>query len=153
MGKTKSYKREISVTNTARASFRALTLEFDKWWTAGSCPISETGDILTFRFDPTYWTMRVTTLIPDQCVELECIKAHHTHIGLPDSILTEWEGTTLRWEINQHMDHTNIAFVHDGLVPSLKCFKICEAGWDYFFVKRLKSYLDHDSSSAGNQSM
>jgi hypothetical protein len=145
--KANSYTREILVSNTPSAAYRALTTEFDKWWTASSTPNTEVGDTVTFRFDPTYWTMRVTKLTTNQNVELKCIEAHHIHEGLPESILKEWEGTILRWTIQPYRDHTKILFVHEGLVPSLDCYEICEQGWDYFFVDSLKNYLDHGDAA------
>jgi uncharacterized protein YndB with AHSA1/START domain len=136
-----SYTREIIISNTPSAAYRALTSEFDKWWTAGSRPVTEVGDEITFRFDTTYWTMRVIKLRPNEDIEFECIEAHHFHKGLPASILKEWEGTKLKWKIEQHGDNTIISFVHEGLNPSLYCYDICERGWDHYFVKSLKNYL------------
>ena len=136
------YTREIVVSNTASAAFRALTTEFDKWWTASSAPIADVGDLVTFRFDPTYWTMRVTKLSENQCVELQCVEAQHIHDGLPASILKEWEGTVLRWDIEPEVKLTRIHFLHKGLVPSLNCYEVCEQGWDHFFISSLKRHLD-----------
>ncbi len=138
----KSYTHEITVSNTPGAAYRALTSEFDRWWASSSGSLTA-SNTMTIRFDPTYWTMRATNLVPDECVELECIEAHHIHEGLPESILKEWEGTTLRWQIQQEGEHTKIMFTHDGLIPSLGCYDVCEAGWDHFFVNSLKSYLDN----------
>ncbi len=76
-------------------------------------------------------------------MELECIEAHHIHEGLPESILNEWEGTKLIWQIQQEGENTKIMFTHDGLIPSLDCYDVCEAGWDHFFVNSLKGYLDN----------
>lgn len=142
----KSYQREITVKNTPGAAFLALTMEFDKWWMVGSKPVNRVGDELTFRFDTTYWTMRVIGLIPDKSVEFECIEAHHFHEGLPESILKEWEGTKLKWQIEEVGDKAKILFVHEGLIPSLNCYNICETGWDHYFVNSLKEYLDIDIS-------
>jgi len=153
MGETmivNSYTREINVLNTPNAAYRALTSEFDKWWTPSNRPITTVGDIVTFRFDSTYWTMRAISLVPDECVELECIEAHHIHEGLPTSILNEWEGTKLKWKIQQKSERTKITLVHDGLVPSLGCYSICEEGWDHFFVNSLRNYLDKDEGNPGN---
>jgi len=137
-----NYTREIIVSNTPGAAYRAMTSEFDKWWTAGSTPVTAVGDMVTFRFDPTYWTMRAIKLIPDQTVELECVEAHHIHEGLSETIRKEWEGTTLKWEIQSQGENTKITFVHEGLVSSLDCYEICEMGWDHYFVNSLKNYLD-----------
>jgi len=144
-----SYTREIIVSNTPSAAYRALTSEFNKWWTDSSDPVTAEGDTVMFRFDPTYWTMRATKLMPDINVELECIEAHHIHEGLPASIRKEWEGTKLKWNIQQQEDNTKISFVHEGLVPSLDCYEICEMGWDHFFVNSLKNYLDGGEGDPG----
>ena len=142
-----SYTREIIVSTTPSAAYRALTNGFDKWWTTSCNPISEPGDRITFRFGSTYWVMRANSLVPDNFVELECLEAHHVHEGLPLSILNEWEGTRLRWQIQKHGEKTKIIFVHAGLVPSLDCYEVCEQGWDNFFVSSLKQYLDTGEGS------
>jgi hypothetical protein len=139
---TTSYTREIIVSSTPGAVYKALTTGFDKWWTTSCNSISKTGDKITFRFGPTYWVMRASNLVPDTFIELECIEAHHVHDGLPSSILDEWEGTKLKWEIQKQEEKTKIVLVHEGLRPSLECFEVCEQGWDYFFVNSLKQYLD-----------
>ena len=137
-----SYTREIVVSNTPTAAYQALTAEFDKWWTTSCNPISSVGDTTTFRFGPTYWVMRANNLVPDNCIELECIEAHHLHDGLSSAILNEWEGTKLKWEILELGEITKIRLVHEGLLPSLNCYEICKEGWDYYFVNSLKKYLD-----------
>jgi len=146
---TNSYAQKIIVSTTPDAAYRALTSEFDMWWTESSGPINAVGDKVTFRFDPTYWTMCATKLVPNTSVELECIEAHHIHKGLPDSIRREWEGTKLKWRIQRHGDNTKISFVHEGLIPSLNCYEICEMGWDHFFVNSLKKYLDSGKGTPG----
>lgn len=107
-----NHTREIVVSNSPGAAYQALTVDFDKWWTTGCNPVSEIGDTVTFRFGPTYWLMRANNLVPDTSVELECIEAHHVHEGMSSSILNEWKGTKLKWEIRKHNGKTRIALVH-----------------------------------------
>lgn len=137
-----NYTREIIVSNMPKAAYQALTTGFDKWWTTDCTPISVVGDKITVRFGTTYWVMRANNLVPDSFVELECIEAHHMHEGLPSSILDEWQGTKLKWDILKYGDKTKIVIVHEGLIPSLNCYEVCEQGWDYYFVKSLRQYLD-----------
>lgn len=141
-----SYTRDIVVSGSPGAAYKALTSEFYKWWTLDADSISAVGDTITFKFDATYWAMRANTLSPNY-IELECIDAHHIHKGLPSSILKEWEGTKLKWEIQELDGSTKISLTHEGLIPSLDCFEICTEGWDYFFVNSLKSYLDEGEGS------
>lgn len=142
-----NYTSEITVTNTPEAAYQALTNGFDKWWTTACNLVSETGEEITFRFGPTYWVMRANNLVPDKFVELECIEANHVHDGLPSSIRNEWKGTKLKWEIQKQEEKTKIVLVHEGLMPLLECYDVCEQGWDYFFVNSLKQYLDTGKGS------
>jgi len=137
-----NYTHEIAVSSTPSETYQALTTGFDKWWTTSCNAIYEIGEKITFRFGASYWVMQVTKLIPNRLVEFACIEAHHEHDGLPSSIINEWQGTKLQWEINMQDDKTNIVFVHEGLVPSLDCFEVCEKGWDYYFANSLKQYLE-----------
>ena len=141
-----SYQRDIVVSNTPAEAFRALTTDYDKWWTPGSIPIRKTGDIVTFRFGETYWKVKVVKLNPNRSVELECIEANHVDDKSPETIRKEWEGTVLKWTIEKENDKTRISFVHEGLLPSLNCYDICELGWDHYFVKGLKEYLDRKAT-------
>jgi len=142
-----NYTHEIIVSNTPEKTFIALTAGFNKWWTTDCNFISKVRDKITFKFGTSYWVMLAINLIPKRLVELECIEAHHVHDGLPSSILNEWKGSKLIWEIHRQEDKTKIVFTHEGLVPSLECYKICEQGWDYFFVNSLQQYLDTGEGS------
>jgi hypothetical protein len=142
MKKNESYKRQIEVKADPKFVFRALTKEIGSWWTPSDKEISAVNDVVTFRFAPTYWTMRVEQYVQDQLLILECIEANHEDKKLPASIREEWLGTKLNWQLEKARDKTKITFIHDGLVPQLECFEICEAGWDYFFVNSLKSYIE-----------
>ena len=143
---SQSYHREILVSNTPAKAYQALTGGFDKWWTPSSTPIGKPGDVVTFSFGETYWKMRVSNLEPDTSVELECVEANHVDERSPASIRREWEGSALKWNIAKEGERTRISFVHEGLVPSLDCYEICELGWDHYFGKVLKEYLDGESA-------
>lgn len=143
----KNYTCEIVVTCTPDEAYKALTTGFNKWWTTDCNPVADTGDKITFKFGPSYWVMRANKLVPGKLVELECIEAHHVHDGLPSTILNEWEGTKLIWDILKQEEKTTIVLTHEGLIPSLECYEICEQGWDYFFVSSLKKYLDAGEGS------
>lgn len=134
------YCRDIVVSCSAYAAYRAVTCEYDKWWTPDAGSVFSVGDTIKFVFDSTYWLMRANALAPDY-IELECIEACHVHPGLPESIRKEWEGTKLKWKIQEQNGRTKITLKHEGLVPALECFEICKQGWDFFFVSSLEKYL------------
>lgn len=83
-----NYTQNIVVSCSPDAAYKALTSEFDKWWTHESGSVASVGDNITFKFDDTYWTMRVNSLSPNY-LEFECMDAHHIHDGLQASILKE----------------------------------------------------------------
>jgi len=141
------YSRKIIVAATPEQAFQALTMGFEHWWTTPDQPITSVGDRAKFSFPPgvSYWTFEALTLSPSECVELKCIDAFHIHEGQPKEIETEWLNTKVVWKISVQDGNTNINFEHIGLNPSLLCYGICEAGWDFFFVDSLKAYLDTGS--------
>jgi len=147
-----NYQRENLVSAKAEEAYAALTTGFQYWWTPASQIIEKVNDEITFRFppNPTYWTMRVEKLVPNKTVVLKCIDANHVHDGLPESIRHEWKDTELKWEIIQKDGMTLIKFEHKGLTPTLGCYDICEAGWDYFFVDSLKKYLENNEGNPGH---
>lgn len=136
------YTREIAVSCSPAEVYKALTADFNKWWTTECNSISNIGDKITFKFGSSYWVMSANNLVAEKLVVLECIEANHIHDGLPSSILKEWIGTKLKWEIQNQGKKSKIVFNHDGLVPSLECYEVCKQGWEYFFVTSLKQYLD-----------
>lgn len=146
MSDKESYVREIAVSASPEAAYRALTEEIGKWWVMPDGDANKVGDIPVFRFGRTYWKMRVTELVSAHKVVWECIEANHIDKQISESAKKEWEGTTLTWEITGKNNGKNVSsiihFVHDGLSPSLECYEVCKNGWDYFFVSSLKKYLD-----------
>ena len=142
-----SYTSEITVDNTPEAAYTALTSDFHKWWTTDCGQVGKIGDEITYKFGATYWVMRAINLVPNKTVELECVNAHHVHDGLPSSILNEWKGTILKWQIHVQDSRTIVKLTHEGLLPSLECYDICKQGWDYFFVESLKQYLNTGKGS------
>lgn len=139
-----NYTRTITVKNTQKAAYQALTGGIENWWTKPDTPLTILGDRAKFAFPPgkSFWTFEATELKPGKRVEMRCVEALHLHEGQPKEIEQEWLGTTVIWDIIPDGDKTDIRIEHIGLVPTLHCYEICEAGWDMFFVDSLKAYLD-----------
>lgn len=139
-----NYTRTITVKNTPDAAYRALTGGIENWWTKPDTPLTSLGDRAKFSFPPgkSFWTFEATVLTPNERVEMRCVEALHLHEGQPKEIEKEWLGTRVIWEIIPNGDETDIRVEHMGLVPTLHCYEVCEAGWDLFFVASLKAYLD-----------
>ncbi len=141
---TEHYKKSIVVTVDARAAYNALTVGMEHWWTKPDAPVQKVGDKAKFPFPPgvSYWTFEATKLVPEQCVEMQCVDAFHKHEGQPEEIEKEWLGTKTIFTIEKEGDKTRISLEHVGLQPKLHCYDICEAGWDFFFLESLQAYLE-----------
>ncbi len=144
-----NYKKSILVTADPLTSFRAITRDVESWWTRPDKPLENIGDRAKFTFPPgrSYWTFELTKADSPSYVEWTCVDALHIHEGQPKEIETEWLGTKVNWTIDQTRDGTKIEIEHVGLNPTLLCFTVCEAGWDMFFMKSLKFYLDTGTGS------
>ncbi|WP_395373895.1 hypothetical protein [Marinicella sp. W31] len=139
-----SYSRTITVKNNVKAAYAALTIGFANWWTKPDVPLLKQGDQAKFTFLPgkSYWKFEAIELIPDEKVVMKCVEALHLHEGYSDEIKQEWLNTTVVFKINKRDEGTEISIEHIGLLPTLYCYKICEAGWDFFFTESLKLYLE-----------
>jgi len=132
-----SYTREIHIAAAPARVFGALTTEVDKWWTTSADDASVVGKSATFRFDKSYQTMFVKDLVPERRVVWDCVE----HADKALSVHDEWVGTTLIWKIEPALRGSRLTFVHQGLVPQLECYEICEGGWNHY-VDSLKDYLE-----------
>lgn len=141
---SQNYTRTITVNASADEAYQALTTGMHNWWTTPDAPMKKVGDRSKFTFPPgkSYWTFEASVLDPEKRVEMICVDALHLHEGMPKEIETEWLNTRVGWDIKRRDGKTDITVVHDGLVPTLHCYEVCEAGWDMFFVDSLKAFLD-----------
>lgn len=140
-----SFASEIRVSATQEDCFRAITEGMRLWWTsAAEGDLSRIGSTVTVRFPPqeSFWTLRADLLDPPHRVEATCIEAHHILLDQPGADREEWLGTRLTWIIDPAPQGSTIRLIHEGLVPGLACYDICEEGWRHFFCSSLKALLD-----------
>ncbi len=139
------YRRTISARGATRTeAYAALTRGYGRWWTATDDTFEAVGDRIRFAFPPnvSYWIFEATRLIPNQQVELTCVDALHKIVDKPHASETEWLGSRLIFSIDSDEEEIRIHLEHEGLMPELDCFEVCEAGWNHFFVDSLKRYLE-----------
>lgn len=136
----KNYSTEIKISATPEAVFRALTSQIDQWWTESSNKAGQIGDKLVVRFEKTTcWQMIVTEASNNQLLVWQVLEAHHDLDNIAEK--DEWKGTTIRWEISATNVGSKLMLIHQGLVPELQCYDICQSGWDYF-LGSLKRFLE-----------
>ena len=140
-----SYSEKISIYAESESVYRAITKEIDKWWTALSNQALQVGDQLSVRFEKkTFWVMTVSEALPNRSLVWKVDEANHDLEDL--SKKDEWKGTSIRWEMVEIDTGTKVTLIHQGLVPALECYNICQTGWGYF-LGSLKNYLETGKGS------
>lgn len=135
------YNKSIEIDATASAVFSAVTTGIVGWWTTGSGDASELGKVFAVRFGDTYNHIKVSHLDQDRQVKWDILEHYHANDAL--SRHDEWTGTKILWSLTPlEGGRTRIDFTHEGLIESMECWEICEAGWDYFLLDSLKPYLE-----------
>lgn len=138
------YTKTFEIKAPPQAVFEAITRGIVQWWTTGSGDASQAGEMFTTRFGPTYNHIKVSHLTPDRRVEWDILEHYHENETLNRD--DEWTGTRIVWKLAPLGDtHTKLEFMHEGLVESMECWEICEAGWDFFLLDSLKPYLESGS--------
>lgn len=112
------------------------------WWTDFCEMEPKVGGMASFRFPKAgfYATTRIARLEPGR-IEWKVVDSKHPKDSGFDN-LRDWEGTTLRFEI-EPLDsaRSQLTFTHAGLAP-LECFGVCSNSWAYYLNDSLRDYLE-----------
>jgi uncharacterized protein YndB with AHSA1/START domain len=126
----RDYARDLEIAAPRKTVFAALTtLEgLAGWWTPLVSGDDGSLGQVTFGFaglDETI-VMRVDEAAEPKFVAWTCLE----HSGHP-----EWEGTRIIFELYDDEHETSLLrFRHEGLIPRLDCYLVCESGWDRFLA-------------------
>ena len=139
-GLDQDYQLRLTLSAPADVVFDALTTidGLGAWW------VPVTGDGLAggelrFSFGPSSQAvMRVD--VADRGVGVRW-----TNLAC---VVEDWVGTTLRFDIEETPEGTELAFRHAGLTPRLECFADCKSGWDRY-IPSLRDYVE---TGVGNPS-
>jgi uncharacterized protein YndB with AHSA1/START domain len=135
-----SYTAEILISARPESVYKAITNEIDKWWTVLSNRALQVGDRLVVRFEKTTsWVMTVSQAIPNRSLAWNVAEANHDLECITRK--DEWKETNIIWKIAGNETESTVTLTHQGLIPSLECYEICQSGWGYF-LGSLKNYLE-----------
>ncbi len=122
------YHTFINVNTSARKAAEAISNP-SAWWTenfGGSA--KNLNDTFIVTFGETFVRFNITEMIPEKRI-VWLVKDCNLH-WLKDK--TEWNNTSILWEIMSNSNSTQIEMTHIGLRPGIECFEACEKGWDQY---------------------
>jgi len=113
----------------------------DEWWVGDvSGAFTPVGAEFVYAYKEFHRTaQRVVTLIPDAVVEWAVTESSINFVEDKE----EWKGTTIRFEISRAEDgKTAVRFTHIGLTPRIACYGNCSAGWEFYILESLKTFIE-----------
>lgn len=136
----KSYSVSITCGGTATEAFKKIN-DVAAWWTEDFKGRSKIiNDEFTVSFGDTWMTHEVIELIPGEKIVWMVTDCYKHWLKKNKK---EWRGTTLKWEISDGREGTQITFTHVGLLPGIECYDGCEKAWNYYIRESLLSLLEN----------
>jgi hypothetical protein len=133
-----NYQGSIAADFTPGEAFEGIS-RVNEWWAKNIEGSAEKfNDVFTVRFsNGTFVTFKVTESAPNEKIAWLVTDCYLP--WLKDK--TEWNGTTVMFEISPSGDETQVIMTHIGLVPEIECYAGCEAGWNKYFKGSLLQLL------------
>ena len=123
---TNDYHCSITANVNAKEAFDRIN-NVTGWWAKNFEGQSQkTGDVFTVRFGETFVTFKITEAIGNKKIVWQVTDCYIPKL----SDKTEWNGTSVVWEISSDKNSTTVDMTHIGLVPGIECFAMCENGWN-----------------------
>ena len=135
----KSFTTTIVVDQSPEVVFRAIS-NVRGWWEGDVEGKTErVGDEFTYRYkDIHYSKQRVTESVPGKKVTWLVVDSRLTFVAEQ----SEWNGTTITFEISKKGAKTELHFTHVGLVPAFQCFGGCSGAWGSIISEDLRALIE-----------
>jgi hypothetical protein len=109
-----------------------------EWWAKdfkGSA--HNLGDTFTVRFGTTFVDFKIAEAVPEKRIVWLVVNCYIP--SLNDK--TEWNGTSVAWDIATSGDTATITMTHHGIRPEVECYQMCEKGWNHHIAHSLHKFL------------
>jgi len=128
----------LTVDQTPEEAFAAIT-NVRGWWSGQiEGGTDKLGDEFTYRYEDVHRsTQRITEFIPGKKVVWLVLDSY---LSFAEDA-TEWNGTTITFDISRQGDTTAIRFTHMGLVPDFECFNNCSGAWGFYINSSLRGLI------------
>ncbi len=126
-------KHYLVIDAPAETVYKAVTNQagLAGWWTEETIAEPTVGSIAEFKFGDRYHNkMNVTTLVPNERVEWECLQGDK-----------EWVGTTFVFELSEADGKTILKFSQNGWREATDFYAGCNYNWGCYMTS-LKKYCE-----------
>jgi hypothetical protein len=133
-----NFAAAFSVDKSPEEAFNAIK-NVRGWWSEeieGST--DKVGDEFTYRYKDIHrCTMRLTEAVPGK--KIVWLVLDNSFNFTQDA--TEWTGTEIHFDLARKGDHTEVRFMHLGLVPEYECFDVCSNAWGSYINGSLRQLI------------
>ena len=131
------FSTSISVTSNPKQAFEKIARVGDWWAKSFTGKAMNVDDEFRIEFGSTWVNFKITEALPD-----EKIVWYVTDSYLPWlNDKSEWNNTSISWEISKQDASSTIKMKHVGLVPGIECYENCEKGWTRFVTVSLRKFI------------
>jgi hypothetical protein len=147
--KSRNYTITITVDQSPDEAFAAIN-DVRSWWSGKPGVEGSTakfGDEFTYRYEPHHVSrQKIVELIPGKKVVWRVVDGSINFV----KDKTEWNGTTISFDIAKKGKQTEIRFTHAGLNPDIECFDGCSDAWSSYIKGALRDLIaSKPASTAG----
>lgn len=134
-----SYTTSYTVAQTPHHVFTAIN-EVRGWWEESAAGrFHEVGDEFVHWVPGVHYArIRVEELLPGKRVVWRVLDNWMSFID--DQ--SEWNGTTIRFDLTPVEGGTELRFTHVGLTPKDQCFDVCDDAWTVYITDSLRSLIE-----------
>lgn len=132
--KSDNFTATISVDQNKTIAFNAI-MNFRAWWSEEiEGDTDKLNGVFLYHYkDIHICKIKLTEKIEDVKLVYEVIDNDFNFI----KDKTEWVGSKLIFELSSEANKTIVKFTHEGLVPQMECYNVCNEAWTGYITKSL----------------
>ncbi|WP_223692377.1 SRPBCC family protein [Leifsonia poae] len=135
---TANYTTTITVDATPQQAFDAIN-DVSGWWGRITGSTTAIGDEFVYVVPGLHYSgFRVTEIVPAHRISWLVTGSYLDFIADKQ----EWNGTTVRFDIEEADAGTRIVFTHEGLDPDVECYELCTNAWGMFVNGSLTAFIE-----------
>lgn len=135
---TENFTTTITVDATPQEAFDAIN-DVSGWWGRITGATTAVDDEFVYVVPGLHYSgFRVTEFEPARRIAWLVTGSYLDFVDDKQ----EWNGSTVRFEIDETADGTRVVFTHEGLAPEHECYDACSSAWGMFVRGSLRAFIE-----------